>query len=52
MLKAKAHQFCYRFTWQYLLYLIMATVRSEAINSAVKTTSVSSKTHLLDTTRV
>ena len=35
-MKAKSSKFVYRFTWTTCTYLINSTVRSEAINSAVK----------------
>ena len=39
-LRTKAPQFAYRYTWQHLTLLVNATVRSEAINSALKTRAV------------
>ena len=46
-LGAKAPQFAYRYTWRHLTYLIHSTVRSEAINSAVKTKVSTSGMHLV-----
>ena len=40
-LATRAPQFAYRFTWSRLTYLIHSTVRSEAINSALKTKVIS-----------